>query len=98
MTERLHFHFSERSEREGIYVYTELIHFIVQQKLAPRCKVIILQLKKKHNLMSSGWQKADLKACLLRALVHVQGLKSISLSAGDLLRFTVLITRALKTS
>ena len=48
--------------------------------------------------MSSGWQKADLKACLLRALVHVQGLKSISLSAGDLLRFTVLITRALKTS
>ena len=48
--------------------------------------------------MSSGWQKADLKACLLQALVEAQGLKSISPSAGDLLRFTFLITRALKTS
>ena len=27
----------------GIYVYLELIHFVVQQKLTQYCKVIILQ-------------------------------------------------------
>ena len=27
----------------GIYVYIELIHFVVQQKLTPHCKAIILQ-------------------------------------------------------
>ena len=27
----------------GIYVYIELIHFIVQQKLTHHCKAIILQ-------------------------------------------------------
>ena len=27
----------------GIYVYVELIHFIVQQKLTQHCKEIILQ-------------------------------------------------------
>ena len=32
-----------RSRREGIYVYVELIHFIVQQKLTQHCKAIILQ-------------------------------------------------------
>ena len=36
-----------RSKREGIYVYIELIRFIVQQKLAQHCKAIVLQLKKK---------------------------------------------------
>ena len=36
-----------RPRREGIYVYIELIHFIVQQKIAQHGKVIILQLKKK---------------------------------------------------
>ena len=27
----------------GIYVYIQLIHFVVQQKLTKHCKVIILQ-------------------------------------------------------
>ena len=27
----------------GIYVYVELIHFIIQQKLTHHCKAIILQ-------------------------------------------------------
>ena len=35
-----------RSKREGIYVYIQLIHFGVQQKLTQHCKAIILQLKK----------------------------------------------------
>ena len=29
-------------EREGIYVYLELIHFVAQQKLTEHCKTIIL--------------------------------------------------------
>ena len=32
-----------RAKREGLYVYIELIHFIVQQKLTQHCKAIILQ-------------------------------------------------------
>ena len=35
-----------RSKREGIQVYIQLIHFIVQQKLTQHCKAILLQLKK----------------------------------------------------
>ena len=27
----------------GIYVYVQLIHFVIQQKLTHRCKAIILQ-------------------------------------------------------
>ena len=38
-----------RSQREGIYIYIELIHFIVQQELTQHCKAIILQFKKKTN-------------------------------------------------
>ena len=34
-------------QREGIYVYLWLLHFVVQQKLIQHCKAIILQLKKK---------------------------------------------------
>ena len=36
------------AEREGIHVYIEMIHFVVQQKLTQHCKAIILQLKKKN--------------------------------------------------
>ena len=32
--------------REGIHVYSELIHFIVQQKLTQHCKATVPQLKK----------------------------------------------------
>ena len=32
-------------KREGIYVYLNLIHVVVQQKLTQHCKAIILQLK-----------------------------------------------------
>ena len=41
-----------RLQREGIYVYIELIHFVVQQKLTQHCKAIILQLKKKKKKRS----------------------------------------------
>ena len=34
-----------RSKREGIYVYVQLIHAVVQQKLTQHCKALILQLK-----------------------------------------------------
>ena len=37
-----------RSKREGIYVYTELIHCIVQQKLAQHCKETMLQFFLMH--------------------------------------------------
>ena len=37
-----------RFKREGIYIYTQLIHIVEQQKLT-HCKVIILQLKKKKE-------------------------------------------------
>ena len=30
-------------KKEGIYVYTELIHFAVQQKVTQHCKATILQ-------------------------------------------------------
>ena len=39
-----------RSKREGIYVYIQLIPFIVEQKLTEHCKAIILQLKKKRHM------------------------------------------------
>ena len=39
-----------KSKQEGIYVYLELIHFIVQQKLAQHFKATISQLK--QNLMT----------------------------------------------
>ena len=32
-----------RSKREGIYVYIELIPFVVQQNLTQHCKAVILQ-------------------------------------------------------
>ena len=35
-----------RSKEEGIYVYTQLIQFVVQQKLTQHCKATIAQLKK----------------------------------------------------
>ena len=38
-----------RSQREGIYVYIQLIHFVVQQKITQHCKATISQLKKKKK-------------------------------------------------
>ena len=37
-------------KREGIYVYTEFIHFVIQQKLMQHYKTIVLQLKKRRAL------------------------------------------------
>ena len=34
-----------RSEREGMYVYLELIHAVVQQKQRQHCKAVTFQLK-----------------------------------------------------
>ena len=38
-----------RLKREGIYVYIQLIHFVVQQKLTQHCKTIIVQFLKIHG-------------------------------------------------
>ena len=34
-------------KREGFYIYLQLIHVVVQQKLAHHCKAITLRLKSK---------------------------------------------------
>lgn len=39
-----------RCKEEGIYVYTQLIHFAVQQELIQHWKATMLQLKKKDEL------------------------------------------------
>ena len=40
-----------RLKRDGIHIYLQLIHIVVQQKLTQHCKAIILQskLKKKKD-------------------------------------------------
>ena len=48
-----------RSKREGIQVYIQLIHFIVQQKLTQHCKAILPQLKKKEYSQSLTAQGSD---------------------------------------
>ena len=34
---------TKEGEDMGIYVYIQLIHFVIKQKLTQRCKAIILQ-------------------------------------------------------
>ena len=47
-----------RFKTEGIYVYTQLMHFVVQQKITQHCKAIIFQeinkWKKELNFFSSS--------------------------------------------
>ena len=44
-----------RSKGKEIYImYIELIHSIVQQKLTQHCNVIILQLKKRMELIAEA--------------------------------------------
>ena len=38
---------------EGMFVYLELIHFVVQQEKTQHCKAIILQLKHKNKKAAS---------------------------------------------
>ena len=38
----------KESKKEWIYVYVQLIHFAVQQKLTQLCKATILELKRKE--------------------------------------------------
>ena len=46
--------------REGIYVYIQLIHLIVQQKLTQHCKATILQIKKKERKQYIfAWHTSD---------------------------------------
>ena len=33
------------NKKEGIYVYIQLIHFVLQQKLKQHCKAAVLQYK-----------------------------------------------------
>ena len=39
----------EGLEREGLYMYLQLIHGVLQQKLTQHCKAVILQFKKKRT-------------------------------------------------
>ena len=43
-----------RSKREGIYVYIQMIHFVIQQKVTQHCKATIPQLKKKKEEEKEG--------------------------------------------
>ena len=53
----------ERYKREGIYVYTQLIHFVVQQKLTQHCKATIPQLKQKYfEIFLNNWVDFEGKA------------------------------------
>ena len=57
-----------KSKREGIYVYTWLIRFFVQQKLTQNCKATIPQFKKEKERdelpnCEKAWKK--LKCILL---------------------------------
>ena len=42
-----------RLKRKRIYVYLQLIHVVVQQKLTQHCKAIILQFKKSNSRAGS---------------------------------------------
>ena len=47
----------ERRLREGMYVYMELIHAVLQQKLTQYCKAIALQLHRIIFLNNWGGKK-----------------------------------------
>ena len=47
-----------RGKRAGVYVYIQLIHFIVQQKLAEQCKAIYSNLKRKK--INQPWKHRSL--------------------------------------
>ena len=49
------------SRREGIYVYMQLIHFLIQQKLSQSCKAIILQFFKKISVQGD---KSEVRSVL----------------------------------
>ena len=44
-----------RFKRKRVYVYTQLIHFTVQQKLKQHCKAITFQKKKKKTKLLGGF-------------------------------------------
>ena len=48
-----------RSKREGIQVYIQLIHFIVQKKLTQHCKAIILPIKNKMSVDDAREKKSE---------------------------------------
>ena len=45
-----------RLKRNGIYIYLQLIHVVVQQELTQHCKAIILQSKLKKKKKRMGRQ------------------------------------------
>ena len=58
--------------RKGIYVYIQLSHFVVQQKLTQHCKAVILQ--QKQNVLGEGKRNQ-----LLETLMNkVRGMLRIS--------------------
>ena len=48
----------EESKRELLYVYIQLIHFLVQRKLTQHRKAIILQLKKQQEQFVRSWTRS----------------------------------------
>ena len=63
-----------RSRREGIHVYTQTSHFILQQKLTQPCKTIILLFKSKQiQLENKKAKKSSRKILnLLYGIKHTQ--------------------------
>ena len=51
----------ENPQKEGICVYTSLIHFAVQQKVTQHCKAAILQFKKEEECCF--WTSIFLRLC-----------------------------------
>ena len=72
--------------REGVYVYTQLIHYIVQQKLTQHWKEIILQWGKKKSqlLIIIGTKKTLLHFLLQTFPFHRAGTLFIVFSAESL--------------
>ena len=52
---------TEVHDMGGIYVYTWLIHFIVQQKITQYCRATVLQLEKKDDDVISMFGKLGVK-------------------------------------
>ena len=59
-----------RLKRKRIYVYLQLIHVVVQQKLTQHCKPIILQLKKNCFLLPLALSKNPFLSKSVLSTVH----------------------------
>ena len=53
-----------------MYVYTELIHFTVEQKLTQHCKATILQFKKKKKRFEEFSKTMKPFSCILDSMLN----------------------------